>query len=130
MRKALTALLLVSLCAPALADPPSADAKKIYAALKEIHTKAPPIRKSNQNDLRACVAAMDGWRSKAMAMRGRVQKLDASAYSGAFDDAMDLGQAADQAMSCTYCASDGKTCPALGATLKKVDTRWKAQAPK
>lgn len=117
-----------SVCAEA-ADP---KAVVIATELKALHKSGVEMQKSfnenNESSFRACVAKSRPLRTRAMALRKKLKTLDAFAGDGAYDDAIDLDMAADQAMSCLYCASSDKhACTKLGATMKKLDARWGAR---
>ena len=127
MNKSLVVItLLLTVTGLARAVPPQnpEQVNAMIAELKTMHQQGVELHRDyDANDkaqLKACQAEHTGLGAQATELRNRAAKLPELAYR------VNLTMAANDAVGCVSCTSDGSDCDAIPAALKRVDRQMKA----
>lgn len=118
--------LLLSLSGLAYAVPPQnpEQVNAMTAELESLHQQGVELHRDYDSEdpaqRKACQAEHAGLGEQATELRNRAAKLPELAYR------VNLTMAANDAVGCVSCTSDGSDCDAIPAALKRVDQQMKA----
>ncbi len=120
----LTLLLTVTGLARAVPPQNPEQVNGMIAELESLHQKGMALHRgydaSDEAQLKACQAEHAGLGAQATELRNRAAKLPELAYR------VNLTMAANDAVGCVSCTSDGSDCDAIPAALKRVEQQMKA----
>lgn len=127
MKKSLVVItLLLTVTGLAQAVPPQnpVQVNAMIEQLKSLHQQGVSMHRDYDPEdpaqLKACQAAHTGLGAQATELRSRAAKLPELAYR------VNLTMAANDAVGCVSCTSDGSDCDAIPAALKRVDRQMEA----
>ncbi|HEX5677766.1 MAG TPA: hypothetical protein VFX91_07340 [Alcanivorax sp.] len=123
----ITLLLTVTGLAQAVPPQNPVQVNAMIAELESLHQKGVELHSdydaADKAQLKACQAEHAGLGAQATELRARAAKLPELAYR------VNLTMAANDAVGCVSCTSDGSDCDAIPAALKRVDRQMKAGGP-